>query len=99
MAFFFEQKWQETNVQSAKLRNLMWKSAKNSPSKEKWFKKKKTKKRAQQGRMENIALKQKRNATEKKNKGDALFFDSKKGALEPNIPTEKRKNNVDNSQK
>ena len=61
--------------------------------------KKKTKKRAQQGRMENIALKQKRNATEKKIKGDALFFDSKKGALEPNMPTEKRKNNVDNSQK
>ena len=49
--------------------------------------------------MENIALKQKRNATEKKIKGDALFFDAKKRALEPNMPTEKRKNNVDNSQK
>ena len=49
--------------------------------------------------MENIALKQKRNATEKKNKVDTLFIDSKKGALEPNMPTEKRKNNVDNSQK
>ena len=74
------------------------KKCKIQPFKGKWFKKK-TKQRAQQGRMENIALKQKRNATEKKIKGDALFFDSKKGALEPNMPTEKRKNNVDNSQK
>ena len=49
--------------------------------------------------MEKIALKQKRNATEKKNRAMPFFFDSKKGALEPNMPTEKRKNNVDNSQK
>ena len=56
------------------------KKCKKQPFKGKMVKKK-TKKRAQQGRMENIALKQKRNATEKKLRAMPFFLTQKRVPL------------------